>query len=156
MDNIKISDMSILDLENISDKLASEFDDFWTVSTLKSELQNPNSRYIVAKLNDEIVGFGGIWKAVDDIHVTNIVVKKNYRKQNIATIILDNLIDISKKQDITSITLEVNCTNLPALKLYEKFGFKKVGLRKKYYNNTDDAIIMTKNLADVNYKSWHQ
>ena len=156
MDNIKISDMSILDLENISDKLASEFDDFWTVSTLKSELQNPNSRYIVAKLNDEIVGFGGIWKAVDDIHVTNIVVKKNYRKQNIATIILDNLIDISKKQDITSITLEVNCTNLPALKLYEKFGFKKVGLRKKYYNNTDDAIIMTKNLADANYKSWHQ
>lgn len=156
MDNIKISDMSILDLENISDKLASEFDDFWTVSTLKNELQNPNSRYIVAKLNDEIVGFGGIWKAVDDIHVTNIVVKKNYRKQNIATIILDNLIDISKKQDITSITLEVNCTNLPALKLYEKFGFKKVGLRKKYYNNTDDAIIMTKNLADANYKSWHQ
>lgn len=138
--------MTIADLDTISDILFSDFDDFWNVSTLKSELQNPNSQYIIAKLNNEIVGFGGIWKAVDDIHITDIVVKKNFRGQKIGSILLEQLISLAKKQNITSITLEVNSTNIPAQNLYEKFGFKKVGLRKKYYNNIDDAIIMTKDL----------
>ena len=146
MDNVKIYKMTIADLDTISDILFSDFDDFWTVSTLKSELQNPNSQYIIAKLNNEIVGFGGIWKAVDDIHITDIVVKKNFRGQKIGSILLEQLISLAKKQNITSITLEVNSTNIPAQNLYEKFGFKKVGLRKKYYNNIDDAIIMTKDL----------
>ena len=53
------------------------------------------------------------------------------------------LIDEAKKQNLTSITLEVNDKNFQAIKLYEKFGFKRIGLRKKYYNNTDDAIIMS-------------
>ena len=146
MDNVEIFKMTISDLDEISDILYSEFDDFWTISTLKSELQNTNSQYIVAKLNNEIIGFGGIWKAVDDIHITDIVVKEVFRRQNIGSIILKQLIDLAKKQTITSITLEVNSTNIPAQKLYEKFGFKRVGLRKKYYNNTDDAVIMTKEL----------
>lgn len=146
MDNINISNMSILDLENISDKLISDFDDFWTVSTLKNELENSRSKYLVAKLNNQIVGFGGIWKAVDDIHITNIVVNKNFRRKSVGSIILENLINLAKQDNITSITLEVNCTNIPAIKLYEKFGFKNVGLRKKYYNNTYDAIIMSKDL----------
>lgn len=146
MDNVKIYKMTIADLDTISDILFSDFDDFWNVSTLKSELQNPNSQYIIAKLNNEIVGFGGIWKAVDDIHITDIVVKKNFRGQKIGSILLEQLISLAKKQNITSITLEVNSTNIPAQNLYEKFGFKKVGLRKKYYNNIDDAIIMTKDL----------
>ena len=49
-------------------------------------------------------------------------------------------------KNIKALTLEVNSNNIPAQKLYEKFNFKRVGLRKKYYNNTDDAIIMTKQL----------
>lgn len=92
-------------------------------------------------------GFGGIWKSVDDIHITNIVVHKNLRNQNIGSIILSNLIEIAKKsKDKNSLTLEVNTNNIPAQRLYEKFGFKKVGIRKKYYNNTDDALILTKEL----------
>ena len=144
MDNVQIYKMTISDLDEISDILYSEFDDFWTVSTLKGELENPNSQYIVAKLNNKIVGFGGIWKAVDDIHITDIVVKKSRRRQNIGTILLEQLIILAKKENITSITLEVNSTNIPAQNLYEKFGFKRVGLRKKYYNNINDAIIYTR------------
>lgn len=153
MDNVQIYKMTMSDLDAISDTLFSDFDDFWTISTLKNELQNPNSQYIIAKLNNEIVGFGGIWKAVDDIHITDIVVKKIFRRQNIGSIILKQLISLAEKQNITSITLEVNSINIPAQKLYEKIGFKKVGLRKKYYNNTDDAIIYTKDLTDANYKN---
>jgi [ribosomal protein S18]-alanine N-acetyltransferase len=147
MDNLEISEMTLLDLETIQDILISDFDDFWSVSTLKGELQNSNSKYIVAKLDNDIVGFGGIWKAVDDIHITDIVVRKAQRNNGIGSAILAKLIEISKSdKNIKALTLEVNSNNTSAQKLYEKFDFKKVGLRKKYYNNTDDAIIMTKQL----------
>lgn len=147
MDNIDISKMTVSDLELIKDLLISDFDDFWSYNVFKSELLNLSSEYIVAKLNDNIAGFGGIWKSVDDIHITNIVVHKKLRNQNIGSVILSNLIEISKScKDKNALTLEVNANNIPAQKLYEKFGFKKVGIRKKYYNNTDDAIIMTKEI----------
>lgn len=147
MDNVEISLMTISDLELIEDSLLTDFDDFWSYDTFKSELLNPNSKYIIAKKNNEILGFAGIWKSVDDVHITNIVTAQNYRRQNIGSILLSNLIELAKtEKNITSITLEVNSRNIPAQKLYEKFDFKVVGLRKRYYNNTDDAIIMTKHV----------
>lgn len=149
MDNIKISRMTVSDLNEIEDILFSDFDDFWNINTFKSELLNPDSKYIVAKIDNKIVGYAGIWKAVDDVHITNIVTAKNLRRQNIGSILLSNLIEMAKAENgITSITLEVNCNNLPAKKLYEKSDFEVVGLRKKYYNNIDDAIIMTKQLEN--------
>ena len=144
MDSIKISTMILRDLDSICNILTCEFDDFWNYNILKKELENENSKYIVAKSNGEIVGFGGIWFSVDDIHITNIVVKKGYRNKKIGTLILSALIDICKNQTQKSITLEVNSNNIPAQKLYENFGFKIVGIRKKYYNNIDNAILMTK------------
>lgn len=146
MDNIKISAMTLPDLDSISDILTCEFDDFWNYNLFKSELENKNSMYIVAKLNNQIVGFAGIWFSVDDIHITNIVVKKNCRNQKIGSLMLNNLIELCENRTQKSITLEVNSNNIPAQKFYQKFGFKNVGIRKKYYNNTEDAIIMTKTL----------
>ena len=146
MDNIKISAMTLPDLDSISDILTCEFDDFWNYNLFKSELENKNSMYIVAKLNNQIVGFAGIWFSIDDIHITNIVVKKNCRNQKIGSLMLNNLIELCENRTQKSITLEVNSNNIPAQKLYQKFGFKNVGIRKKYYNNTEDAIIMTKTL----------
>ena len=80
MDDIKIYDMTISDLNDISSCLSSDFDNFWNIQTLTDELNNPNSKYIVAKKNNNILGFGGIWKAVYDMHITDIVVRKNLRK----------------------------------------------------------------------------
>lgn len=145
--NVEISTMNVSDLELIKDILITDFDDFWNYNVFKNELLNPNSKYIVAKINNKIVGFAGIWKSVDDVHITNIVTAKLFRNQGVGALLLSNLINLSKNEkNITSITLEVNSKNIPAQKLYEKFDFKVVGLRKKYYNNIDDAIIMTKNL----------
>lgn len=143
---IQIHKMTVQDLSQISNVLNTEFDDFWNENLLKSEIENPNSKCIIAKSNDEIVGFACIWKAVDDIHITNIVVKKIYRKQGIGSLLLKELIKISNIENVTSITLEVKDSNLPAQNLYQKYGFKVLGRRKKYYNGTEDAIIMTKDL----------
>lgn len=135
--------MTLEHLSNIDSILISEFDSFWSSSILKEELQNPNSKYFVAINNSKILGFGGIWKAVDDCHVTDIVVKKDCRRLGIGSKILEKLIQVAKQTNLGSITLEVNINNIPAQKLYNKYGFKALGVRKKYYNNTDDAIVMT-------------
>lgn len=143
MKNIIIKEMTLSDLHEISKCLTTDFDDFWNVNILESELKNEFSKYIIAKLNDEIVGFAGVIDTVDQLEITNIVVKKNFRKKGIGSKLLENLIMLAKEAGKEKISLEVNSTNLPAIKLYEKNGFKNVGFRKKYYNNKDNAEIMT-------------
>ena len=136
--------MTINDLDKIANILNSEFDDFWNYNVFKSELENKNSKYIVAKINDKIVGFAGIWIAIDEAHITNIVTKKINRNTGIGKILLKNLINLCISLNLNSITLEVKESNIPAIKLYEKFEFKNLGIRKNYYNNTENAIIMTR------------
>jgi ribosomal-protein-alanine N-acetyltransferase len=131
------------DLLYLKENLITEFDNFWNYEILKQEFLNTNTTYIVAKQNETIVGFAGILTIVDEANIMNIVTKKDKRNLGIGTLLLQNLIQISKEQNLNSVTLEVNEHNIPAIKLYEKFNFTKVGLRKKYYNNTDSAIIMT-------------
>ncbi|MGN1301023.1 MAG: ribosomal protein S18-alanine N-acetyltransferase [Clostridia bacterium] len=143
MKNLVIDKMTLSDLNEISNNLTSDFDEFWNSSILESELKNPFSQYIIAKLNKEIVGFAGVIDTVDQLEITNIVVKKDYRKNGIGNELLTKLITLAKENGKDKITLEVNNTNLAAIKLYEKNGFKNVGFRKKYYNNTYDANIMT-------------
>lgn len=146
MKEIKISEMTLSDLNEISNILTTDFDDFWNASTLESELKNPFSKYIVAKKENEIIGFAGVIDTVDRLEITNIVVKKSYRKNGIGTILLKEFIKIAKEKGKNEISLEVNSSNLAAIKLYEKNGFKNIGIRKKYYNNTHDANIMSLNL----------
>ena len=74
---ILIKDMQLDDLERIKESLKEEFDDFWTYNILKSELENPLSKYIVAtNEKNEIIGYAGIWQPDDEAHITNIVTKK--------------------------------------------------------------------------------
>jgi ribosomal-protein-alanine N-acetyltransferase len=135
--------MSITDLDLIKNILQTDFDDFWNYNVFKEELENPHSEYFIAIQNDEIVGFSGIWTSVDDIHITNIVTKKDKRNTGIGTHLLEYLINISRKKNKLSLTLEVNEKNTSAISLYEKHHFQKVGLRKNYYGQNENAIIMT-------------
>lgn len=139
---MEISIMTLKDYEVIKDKIQEEFDDFWTDSILKKELEDTNSKYIVIRKENEIVGFAGIWISPVDCQITNIVVRKTYRKQGIGCLLLERLIEIAKETEFDILGLEVNEKNIPAIKLYEKYGFEKVGVRKRYYNNVDDAILM--------------
>ena len=137
-----ISEMNLQDLENIKGCLLTDFDNFWSYNILKQELENGKSKYFVAKQENEIVGFAGILLIIDQVNIMNIVVKKDKRNFGIGSLLLEEIIRYSKIHNATSITLEVNEKNIPAIKLYKKYGFKQVGLRKKYYNNEDNAILM--------------
>lgn len=139
-----IEKMTFIDFENIKEKLQEDFDEFWNANILKSELESENSKYIVAKENNEIIGFAGIIVTPVDVEITNIVTKKSKRKKGIGKSLLDKLIEMAKELKSETISLEVNEKNNIAIQLYEKCGFEKVGLRKKYYNGIDNAIIMTK------------
>lgn len=143
---IEINKMTLEDYDKIKDNLQKDFDDFWTPTILESELKNENSRYVVAKENNKIVGFAGMIILPDDIEITNIVTKKSERKKGIGKLLLDKIIEISKEEKKELLSLEVNEKNLIAINLYSKFGFEKVGIRKKYYNGIEDAIIMTKKI----------
>lgn len=140
--NLKISNMTLDDLELIKPILQKDFDEFWNYEILEEEIVNTNSSYFVAKSSNLIVGFAGVKKILDEANIMNIVTKKDYRNNGIATSLLNQLIIFSKKT-CNSITLEVNENNKTAIHLYEKFGFKNVGIRKKYYSGIDNAIIMT-------------
>lgn len=96
------------------------------------------------------MGFAGILKIIDEVNIMNIVVRKDKRNEGIGSKLLDEIFKIAKQQKAQSITLEVNENNLPAIKLYQKFGFEQVGLRKKYYRNTDNAVIMSVELTSLN------
>ena len=137
-----ISEMNLQDLENIKGCLLTDFDNFWSYNILKQGLENGKSKYFVAKQENEIVGFAGILLIIDQVNIMNIVVKKDKRNFGIGSSLLEEIIRYSKIHNATSITLEVNEKNIPAIKLYKKYGFKQVGLRRKYYNNEDNAILM--------------
>lgn len=141
--NIEVSQMSNDDLLDLKDSLLNEFDDFWTYNILEQEFNNENTTYIVAKNDDMVVGFAGILVIMDEANIMNIVTKKDKRKLGIGSLLLEKLIEISKLKKLASITLEVNEKNIPAINLYKKYNFQQVGIRKKYYDNTDAAILMT-------------
>lgn len=148
--NLIISSMTLNDLEDIKNFLDSDFDDFWNYTTLKEELNSPFSKYIVAKTldNNSIVGFAGIKVILDEADLMNIVTKKNMRNKRIASCMLEKIINDCKHSKLKYLNLEVNIKNTIAINLYKKYNFEEIGLRKKYYNNTDDAVLMKLNLLN--------
>lgn len=146
MKNIEILPMTLEDLNEIADILVSDFDNFWSYDIIKNELKAENSNYIVARFNQEIVGFAGIKVMVDEADVMNLVVKKEARNQGVGSLLLAKLIRLSKELHLTSITLEVMEENYSAIHLYKKFGFEQIGIRKNYYQDKN-GLIMKVNLT---------
>lgn len=142
---VTISKMNLYHLDSIKNNLSEDFDDFWNYNILKSELENKNSTYFVLKINEEIIGFIGIFIVIDTADVTNIVIKKQHRGNHFSSMLLTHAINYCKTKNCIQLNLEVNSSNTIAIHLYEKNGFIQTGLRKKYYKN-NDAILYTKYL----------
>lgn len=146
MNTLDFLEMNCSDLESIKDILIDEFDDFWSYTTLKDELSSPTSKYFVIKKDNIILGFCGIKIITDFVEIMNIVIKKDSRGLGLSNFLLENTINKCKELNLKSINLDVNVENTIAINLYKKYNFVKVGIRKKYYNNVSDAILMTLNL----------
>lgn len=144
METIEIQKMTLADFEKIEKSLTLDFDDFWSPNLLKSELMSENRIYLVAKQNEEIVGFAGGMLNFPEMEIMNIVTKKTHRRKGIGKLLLEKLIEMAKEKSIQQIFLEVNEKNENARKLYEKLGFEEMSRRKNYYGENENAIILSK------------
>ncbi|MBI2782047.1 MAG: ribosomal protein S18-alanine N-acetyltransferase [Chloroflexi bacterium] len=117
----------------------------WPSDAYRSELTtNRLASYIVARAEDAIVGFAGLWVMVDEAHVTTFAVDPRWRRRGVGERLLLALLDLAVARRAREATLEVRLSNMPARRLYEKYGFRPVGIRPRYYSdNGEDALIMT-------------
>jgi [ribosomal protein S18]-alanine N-acetyltransferase len=125
------------------------FQSAWTKGMFRDELRRkPETHYLVAETEDDrdrtrIVAYGGVWFVVDECHVVNIAVHPQFRGKRIGAHCLLRLIDIGLERGKKRFTLEVRAGNHAAIRMYEKFGFISVALRRGYYKEeNEDAVIM--------------
>lgn len=145
------------DAEQIHEIETQCFSDPWsTKSILEDICENQQAYYLVAAeggngLEDsqKILGYVGVWKIVDEGHITNVATAMEVRRQHIGSQLIESLISDLASQGIEKITLEVRESNEPAIGLYEKYGFEKIGLRKGYYHNGENAIIMWRGYEEI-------
>lgn len=130
------------DIADISNIEKSVFSTPWSEKAI-SESMNSGTKFFVAKQNGQTVGYMGISEIAKEGYVTNVAVLERFRNRGIGTKLLQYVIN-SEKSNLEFISLEVRVSNTNAVSLYQKLGFEKVGLRRRFYSNpTEDAIIMT-------------
>lgn len=117
------------------------FSNPWSREDIEAQIDCPTSHFLVALVNGNVAGYMGLQIFSGEGYVTNVAVLPQYRGQGIAKALI--LKQFENEMDF--ITLEVRESNTPAISLYEKTGFEKMGIRPKFYSNpTENAVIMTK------------
>lgn len=133
-----------LDFDRIYEIECACFATPWEKDLFKDDLErNPNSSWWVAIFDRQIIGFAGIWRQYDEIHIINVCVLESHRRKGAGSQLVAEMIKKAEENGAILMLLEVRASNSPAQKLYEAFGFKNMYTRKKYYqDNDEDAIVM--------------
>lgn len=142
---VSIEAMRLEDLDEVQRIEEASFTTPWPPNAYRSELlTNRLASYLVARSDGRIVAYGGMWLMVDEAHITTFAVHPAWRRQRIGERLLLAFLDLARDRRAREATLEVRLSNLAARRLYEKYGFRPVGLRPRYYSdNNEDALIMT-------------
>ena len=137
--------MDVADVADVHRIERSSFSVPWPDDAYRTELTgNRLASYLVARAGEALVGYAGIWMMVDEAHITTFAIDPAWRRQRLGETLLVALIDLAVARHAREATLEVRLSNVPARRLYEKFGFRPVGVRPRYYSdNGEDALIMT-------------
>ena len=140
-----IEPMGLDDVPAIQAIEEASFTTPWPPDAYRSELQtNRMAHYLVARVGETVAAYGGMWLMVDEAHITTFAVHPEWRRQGIGQRLLLAFLDIAVDRSAHEATLEVRLSNLAARRLYEKYGFRPVGLRPNYYSDDrEDALIMT-------------
>ena len=142
---VVVEPMRLDDLPAVHRIERASFTSPWPEHAYRSELEtNRLAHYLVARVGDQVVGYGGMWLMVDEAHITTFAIHPAWRRQRIGERLLLAFLDLAVDRDAHEATLEVRLSNLAARRLYEKYGFRPVGLRPRYYSDDhEDALIMT-------------
>jgi len=141
---VVIEEMTLDDVAGVQEVERASFPIPWPANAFRHELkENKNARYIVAREGGRIVGYAGLWLMVDEAHITTFAVHPDQRRRRIGERLLVRLFEMAAAMNADWLTLEVRASNLAAQKLYEKYGFRRAGVRRRYYSdNSEDALIM--------------
>ena len=114
----------------------------WTEAGYRREIDSPNSDLLVLQANKQVIGLGCLWAILDEAHITTLAIHPDYHRQRLGQLLLTQLLQSACHRTLSHATLEVRASNQPALSLYEKFGFRTAGQRKRYYKDGEDALIL--------------
>ncbi len=146
--NIEIEKMARHHIADLVEIENASFSRPWTCAGFEGELKNDTAVFLVAVENDKAVGYIGFHTVLDEGYIANIAVLPDYRKQGIASMLLNKAIETCKENNLAFLSLEVRKSNEKAISLYKKFAFETVGERKNFYSApTENAYIMTLNFG---------
>lgn len=132
------------DLDDIYELDVQTFAMPWSKEALSYDiLENDNAFVIVAEYEGEFAGYADIWTVLDEADLNSIAVRVDFRRKGIGDAIMLAMIEMLSTSGVATINLEVRVSNMPAIKLYKKYGFNECGVRPGYYlDNGEDALIM--------------
>jgi ribosomal-protein-alanine N-acetyltransferase len=142
--SIEYRKMTIEDIPAVVEIEQEAFATPWTQEVFEHEMTgNDYAHYIVAVVEDEVIGHFGMWVVLDECHITNVAVRKHMRGHGIGEALMRKAIELCKVNDVRLMTLEVRVSNHTAQNLYRKLGFQDGGIRKNYYTDDhEDALVM--------------
>ena len=118
----------------------------WVSKDIEQLIVDRNKKCLVADLHGEVVGYVGAEIVLDECNIGNLVVAEEYRGRGFATVLMEILFTDLRNRKVKKLFLEVEHDNEPAIGLYEKLGFVRDGLRRDYYGQGKDAILMSLDL----------
>lgn len=119
----------------------------WSEESILTEFSKQNSFCFVAISSQslKIIGYIGCYYVLDECYITNLAVSSLARDQGVGSTLVEKVLKEAEQRNFAFVTLEVRASNIVAINLYKRLGFKAQGMRKAYYSNpTEDAILMTK------------
>ena len=147
-DGTRIETMRERDLDQVLEIERAVFPVPWSRESFRHELGNPRARNLVVRRGSEIAGYVCVWLVAGELKINNVAVRDGWRRRGLAARLIETVLEMADDEACDEATLEVRTSNLAALELYRRFGFREVGRRKAYYQDTgEDAILMTKALA---------
>lgn len=146
--DIQIRKMDLSDIPYVYKEELKIFGKSLGEKTLYNEIMyNDMSRYFIALVNNKRAGYVGSWLTLPNAEILNLFVSEYYRGLGIGLLLMDEVIMVCNDNEIENLTLEVRVSNEYAVKLYEGLGFKQGTIRKKYYQNGEDALLMVLELG---------
>ncbi len=140
--NFNIYKMEFNEIDEVINLQIANNKNILSKTSVIEDFNNNTTIYFVYKLNNKIIGYIAASLLYDHVDILSVLVDEGSTRNGIASTLLYTLLDEVKKLQISDVFLEVRVTNIPAQKLYEKFGFEKINIRKKYYtDNQEDALI---------------
>jgi ribosomal-protein-alanine N-acetyltransferase len=142
--NVELRRIDARDLEVVEAIERESYQTPWSRAMFDAELRKPSSLALGAFTEEDILaGYAFVSRYVDAWHVMNVAVADAFRRRGIASALLERLFEVTESDSRRGYTLEVRVSNTGAIRLYERLGFERRGIRRGYYtDNREDALIM--------------